>query len=123
MTGYKAVSNKQCQTCEEDFVPRRSDAKFCSIKCKNAFNNHRHRAQEAERQKIVGEANEILWKNRCILFEYLDETVSLSTLKALGFDPTYRIQSKTIDSVTHLRFYDMWCFAKKENQIKIYKHE
>lgn len=84
---FNTASLKTCQRCGEEFAPRRSDAKYCSAKCKNAKNNDRYREATSAYEAIVGETHAILWKNREILLKFLDKTVNVTTLKELGFNP------------------------------------
>lgn len=119
----KSASLKECQYCNRDFVPRRSDAKFCSSKCRNDFGNAKKLREREEYQAIVGETHKILWDNRNILLKYIGEEVSIDTLKAIGFDHTFHTQIKNKKGKTHYGFYDVWCFSESSNQLKIYQNE
>jgi hypothetical protein len=53
---------KLCQACHQQFIGR-SDKSFCSIECKNGFNNQRRK----ETQNVVKEIDGYLHRNREIL--------------------------------------------------------
>ncbi len=125
MTDFSKASLKACQRCGEEFAPRRSDAKYCSVKCKNTLNNNRYREEEAAHQAIVGEAHQILWKNRNVLFKFLGKTVNLKTLETLDFKTNNitRFQ-KTKEGRNEFLVYDVWYQINKTDsgfEFKIYK--
>ncbi|QSS96216.1 hypothetical protein [Psychroflexus sp. ALD_RP9] len=73
-----------CEECQEP-VSGRSDKRFCSDYCRNAFNNKRNRDQT----KVVRNTNNQLRKNYRILNELNpnDKTkVNRQTLMAKGFN-------------------------------------
>lgn len=128
MVDFTTASVKTCQTCEEDFTPKRSDAKYCSIKCKNALNNHRVRQAEAAHEAIVGETNTKLWRNREILLGHAGQEVKWDHLKADGFDSNYITNFGLVDpenekSGNLFSVYDISYKFIDSKTIKISNHE
>ena len=79
--------SQKCQNCQELFIGR-SDKKFCSDQCRNAFNNKITRQNE----KLIHDVNKILRKNRKILLQFNPEgktTIKTKHLLKLGFDFRY----------------------------------
>lgn len=77
-----------CIQCSKEFEGR-SNQKFCSLKCKNAYHNERIKEKEA----AVIEINKILHRNWTTLHKlygvYRSAPISLDIAKAHGFDNTY----------------------------------
>ncbi len=77
----------QCINCQEYFIGR-SDKKFCSDQCRNAFNNKTKR----ENEKYILDINKVLRKNRKILRQFNPEgktTIRKEYLDKLEFDFRY----------------------------------
>lgn len=123
MNSSRAAALKECLYCENDFIPKRSDAKFCSSKCRHDAGNLKKRKERDDREVIVGETHRVLWKNRDILLNHLGETVSWDTLKAKGFNFKIHTEIRNIDKASHYGYYDIWLFSSKKNHFKIYKNE
>jgi hypothetical protein len=76
--------DKHCLNCEEKIMGR-SDKKFCTDYCRNAYNNQVNKKDK----KIVSEVNHVLWKNRTILKEYNTSgkaNIKKQRLLSKGFD-------------------------------------
>lgn len=116
---------KGCQYCGEALPQLRSDAKYCSSKCRNDFNNLQKLKAAQEREAIVGEAHAILWKNRNILLKYVDQTVSLTILQAVGFKTNNITRFQTIEEGRNeFLVYDVWYQIFKTDsdfEFKIYQ--
>ncbi|MEO0310750.1 MAG: hypothetical protein RIQ89_407 [Bacteroidota bacterium] len=85
------TEEKKCLECNEVILGR-SDKKFCSDMCRNAFNNKLNSDSTATIRNI----NNILRKNRRILAELVpDETAKVSKNKLLdmGFNFNYHTHS------------------------------
>ena len=125
MTNFTEALIKTCQRCGGEFTPRRSDAKYCSTKCKNTLNNNRYREEEATYQAIVGEAHFLLWKNRNVLIKYVGKSVSLSLLKTAGFTTNNITRFKKVEKgISEFLVYDVWYQMHKTKsglELKIYK--
>jgi predicted nucleic acid-binding Zn ribbon protein len=81
------MNTKKCPVCSAKYVGR-SDKKYCSDYCRNAFNNK----VNSNIGKEVRKVNRILRKNRDLLNKYLElgmEEVSLFSLISDGFVLTY----------------------------------
>ncbi len=123
MHDSREASLKECRYCGDDFVPKRSDAKFCSSKCRHDAGNLKKRQEREDREAVVGEIHKILWKNRKILLLHVGETVSWDTLKAKGFNYKIHTEIRNIEKSTHYGYYDVWIYSPKNNHFKIYKNE
>jgi len=79
------MNNSQiCLACGENIIGR-SDKKFCSAQCRNAYNNK----MKSETEKFIVETNRILRKNRSILRQINpvgNSTVRREYLILAGFD-------------------------------------
>jgi hypothetical protein len=106
------------------FVKGRSDKKFCSLHCKNAFNNRRYKRQYA----IFKDADKYLHNNWKILDElypaskgqkYIDPFI----LTSRAFKPAYNMGSdrKSIPGKTKYLIYDYAFIFEKELGVLIFK--
>lgn len=81
------MNKKPCVECNYEFFGR-SDKKFCSDNCRNAF----HNKQKADDGLILNQVNGILRKNRKILQEVFIKgrsRISKEKLLNLGFNFSY----------------------------------
>jgi len=109
MHNSNTASFKECQHCGNDFIPRRSDAKFCTSKCRHDSGNLKKQKEREEYLAIVGETHKLFWKNRNILLKYVGKTVDFEILKSLGFktnDITHF--QKTEQGNNEFLIYDVW---------------
>jgi len=51
----KDLKERTCVMCEAPFKPYRVDQKYCSKKCKAAYNNHRHRSVSTNVHPLKGQ--------------------------------------------------------------------
>lgn len=75
---------RNCLLCNESFVGR-SDKKFCSDQCRNAFNNQ----NKKDHDQFIIDVNKTLRKNRMILQRLGPvgkSTVRKEVLDKMGFD-------------------------------------
>jgi hypothetical protein len=82
-----------CIECNAE-IRGRIDKKFCGDQCRTSYNNRQKRIEN----DYVSDVNNILRKNRKILADLNPEgksKVSLSKLKAKGFDFTYHTSTYT----------------------------
>ncbi len=96
-----------CLECGEPLVGR-SDKKFCSDYCRNAYNNRKNR----ETNKLIREIHGILKRNYKILEEILGDRhmtkVHKSVLLNMGFRMDYITQkSTTKKGDTYFYVYDV----------------
>ena len=70
---------KKCKKCNTKIVYGRSDKIFCSIKCKNKY----HKELRKKTNLVALEIDEILHRNRSILYELLGTTKSKLTIKRI----------------------------------------
>jgi predicted nucleic acid-binding Zn ribbon protein len=85
--------NQICIECSAAFRGR-VDKKFCSDQCRTSYNNRQKRMEN----EYISDVNNILRKNRKILAGLNPDgksKVSLSKLKAKGFDFTYYTSTYT----------------------------
>ncbi len=89
-----AITNKRtCAECEDVFHGR-SDKKFCSDLCRNAYNNKLN----SDTNNLVRNVNNILRKNRRVIEELLpEETAKVSQQKLIdkGFNFAYHTHTTT----------------------------
>jgi predicted nucleic acid-binding Zn ribbon protein len=79
---------KVCALCHRSFEPKRSDQKFCSLKCKNTLNNKKIKAlyrQRKDEDIIAHETNTTLMTNRNLLKANCNKKVSMESLVNIGF--------------------------------------
>ncbi len=95
----------ECLECGEKIVGR-SDKKFCSDACRNAFNNKNNK----DSTNLMRNINNRLRKNYRILKDYNKEGKTKTThtkLQSLGFDFEYFTQLITYRNGSEYRFvYD-----------------
>jgi len=96
-----------CLECGEPLAGR-SDKKFCSDYCRNAYNNRKNR----ETNKLIREINSLLKRNYKILEEVLNDRhmtkIHRSALTRLGFQFDYITRkSTTKKGDTYYYIYDL----------------
>ncbi|WP_139262741.1 hypothetical protein [Flammeovirga pacifica] len=77
------MNNKKCLYCEEPILVGRSDKKFCSLSCKDAYNNQKSLRKISDRsshEKIIHQNYKILRK----LCPKGHGTVRKSTVEEMG---------------------------------------
>lgn len=77
-----------CNQCSKQYLPKRSDQKFCSLKCKNKHNNKKVIAAYQQRKQadiVTKETNTILMKNRNILKANCNKEFLIERLEKVGF--------------------------------------
>lgn len=114
-----------CEFCNEDFVGRRN-AKFCSTKCKNHFNNNRTRFRDGVLRKYYT----IIETNYRILNDLLETGKSEIThveLIRVGFQSKYftSIESFRVgdDSFKCNVICDLALIPISNDKYQIFKHE
>lgn len=112
-----------CSTCQKEFDGR-SNQRFCSPKCKNAFHNLENKTKERHIKAI----NKILHKNWITLqklFEiYRSSPISKDIVTAYGFDEKYHTHMyKSPSGETYKMVYDMAFKPYFDEQIQIVKLE
>lgn len=79
---------KICSQCQMTFQPRRTDQKFCSLKCKNKCNNKKIK-QLYHKQKlentITKEVHDALMKNRNLLKANCSKEIKIKEFEKQGF--------------------------------------
>jgi hypothetical protein len=68
--------SKKCKQCHKKILVGRSDKIFCSIKCKNFY----HKELRKKTNKVAIEIDEILHRNRSILYELLGDSKKQLTI-------------------------------------------
>lgn len=99
-----------CLCCGNRILTGRKDKKFCSMKCKNAYNNERHDISFDMRQRTMT----ILNRNYHILSDAIQSccrNAEIGDLVASGFNPEYATSYKKMDNADEMR-----CFDIKYNQ-------
>lgn len=79
---------KICNECQNRFSPKRSDQKFCSLKCKNKQNNQKVMAEYHQRKGediVAKETHRVLMKNRKLLKDNCDKQLLVDSLIKAGF--------------------------------------
>lgn len=111
-----------CQECNTNFHGR-SDAKFCSDMCRNAYNNRKHSYSTPYIRKI----NSILRKNRRILQSMNPDgktKMPRQKLISKGFDFTYHTNTYTSKKGNHYFFcYEEGYMAIDEDWLVLVRQE
>ena len=79
---------KNCNQCQIRFSPKRSDQKFCSLKCKNRQNNKKVMAEYHQRKRedvVTKETHTVLIRNRNLLKANCDKQILIDSLEKVGF--------------------------------------
>ena len=116
------MNNRKCQECGQP-LRGRSDQKFCSDACRNAFNNQKLGSTTTYMRKI----NRILKKNHSILKE-LNGNEKSTTYKSImlkqGFNFTYFTHVyKTRAGRVYYFIYDQGFSALENNKFMLVKKE
>lgn len=116
------MKTKKCLDCGTDFFGR-SDKKFCSDSCRNAYNN----LVNSNNELIVKRVNRSLRKNRRILNTLNPEDkikVSMSQLIKKGFDFDLITSIYTTKEGKSYRFcYEQGYLILSENNVLLVKRE
>ena len=112
-----------CNSCQKEFDGR-SNQKFCSSKCKNAFHNRENKIKELQVKAI----NKVLHKNWITLqklFEiYRSSPISMDVVEAYGFNEKYHTHVyKSPSGESYKMIYDMAFKPYFDDQIQIVKVE
>jgi len=73
---------KTCKKCKKEINYGRSDKLFCTVKCKNNY----HKELRKKTNIVAIEIDEILHRNRSILYELLGTNTSQLTLKRIHLE-------------------------------------
>ncbi len=119
-----SLYHKNCRECGQYFEARRLNQFYCQAKCKNRANNRKARESDWQNQyvkSITASLNQILWRNRILLQQYLDEEVALAELKEEGFQLNHITHFTSADTKKGNIFfcYDFGYYFINENYIKI----
>lgn len=126
---------KVCPECGETFIASRLNRIYCPSNCKTQHNNKKARARRQSFQewlgnlqaieKITKKQNQILWKNREILRYFVDQEVTVNTLKEQGFQlrQVTRFSKNKINGEEKniLYVYDFCYYFLNDQTIKIFK--
>lgn len=112
---------KTCQQCQKEFDGRRNQ-KFCSLKCKNEYNNARYR----ETTQLTKPIDDILHRNHRILTELIQDQkqamVTQTELATRGFQFGYMTGIATKERPQDLLLcYDL-AYTIKGRYIWIYRN-
>jgi hypothetical protein len=117
--------SKICEQCLRSYDPKRSDQKFCSLKCKNNRNNkkiktlyHKRKSDDA----IAGNINATLMTNRNLLKANCNKHVLMESLTNGGFTLNVVSEFKQVKGESPCLFcYDYGYQFIDANTIKIFK--
>jgi hypothetical protein len=112
-----------CTACNKDFEGR-SNQKFCSTKCKNAYHNVKNKEKEAH----LIETNRMLHKNWTVLGKlydiYRSSPISIEIAKSFGFTDKYHTHvHKSPRGEQYTMVYDYGFKNHIDNQIQIVQGE
>ena len=115
----------RCEHCKV-LLSGRSDKRFCSLKCKNAWHNHRNRENNMAYKTI----DKQLHLNRVILKDFYEESqgmkfIPLVNLYQRGFNPISYNGNVTVNETSERLFvvYDYAFIINDSTQIKIYHND
>lgn len=120
----KNIKMKQCKVCHQEFTGR-SDKVFCSVKCKNIY----HVRLKKNTDKAVRKINQILHRNRRILYELMSEMTAQKTIDRLildkkGFNFIYHThQQINSKGKTYYYVYDYGWMSFSDDRIMIVKRK
>lgn len=100
--GKKDAQGTKCLECGDEIGYGRPDRKFCSLACKNRFNNRKNQGGRQIKLKVMNALN----KNHEILSGLLKLGITdmdMMEMKQLGFNPDY------ITSIMRTRGKDEFC--------------
>jgi hypothetical protein len=111
---------------DKTVIKGRSDKKFCSLKCKNSYNNQINR----DREKVFDLYEKRLHKNHGVLKMFYElskdeKFIQITPLYQYGFNPRYYIGTmKYIPTgeIVHI-VYDYAFLYDPKQEIKIFYHE
>lgn len=116
------LSSKKCPECD-NAVLGRSDKKFCSDACRNSMHNR----LKQEDIHAVRNVNQILIRNRKILFDVMDsrgQEVSLNYLRAKGFNFNFYTHQQEEPSGRSVIFcYDIGYRREASNLLALLKDD
>lgn len=108
---------KQCLDCGEAFMGR-SDKKFCTDMCRNAY----HNKYNGYRNAMIRYVNHKLRKNRFILFKLGQNEpgiISRDELSLTGFDWQFFTEEMKAQTTIRRYCYDYGIEFMKEDQIRV----
>ena len=108
-----------CVNCEKEFEGR-SNQKFCSVKCKNAYHNSRIKEKEAH----IIELNRVLHKNWIALSKlyeiYRSQPIKQDIARSFGFTNKYHTHiHKSPNGQQYIMVYDYGYKKHIDDQIQI----
>ena len=115
----------RCHNCKA-YLKGRSDKKFCSLKCKNAW----HNAQNKQKNLKFKYADIQMHKNWVALDKYYNMSqgtnfISIILLYQQGFNPEFYNGNVTINETGEKLYvvYDYGFIINQESKIKIYYYD
>lgn len=98
-----------CPECEADYVPNRTDQKFCKQKCKNKYNNRRYKSINLATRTL----DQILHRNYQILKSLQVDRLTRNDLTGFGFNLKYYThKSQTTNKEIIFCLYDIgYCYG------------
>lgn len=124
---YRPEYHKECPGCGNAFEATRLNQKFCSIKCKNWFNNRQARElhlAKKEIEQVTEKVNHFLWNNRLILMQNIGDQVEKNDLINQGFKLNYITRFEDLGNrKTRFYCYDIAYEFLDGNTLKIYYYE
>ena len=115
---YRQNNKKECPICGELIVGR-ADKKYCSDYCRNLYNNKTN----SNINNLMRNINNILRKNRRILYEFTFNKVEVISRKNLiesGFNFYYYTHNEISDEgIVHFYCYDFGYIPNENEDYKI----
>lgn len=108
---------KKCLDCGDSIIGR-SDKKFCSDMCRNAY----HNKYNGYRNALIRHVNNKLRKNRKILFELEKSNklyLSREELSITGFDWQYFTEERKSNEGTSRYCYDYGIYLENEERLSV----
>lgn len=108
-----------CPECEEDYVPNRSDQKYCKQKCRNKKNNRIYKSINSDTQPI----DRVLHRNYQILSGLQVSKLTRNELTSLGFNLRYFTHQTRLkkDNTPVYCVYHLGYYYRPDNLIYIVK--
>lgn len=114
---------KTCPKCQKEFDGR-SNQKFCTPNCKNAFHNSENKLKE-QHVKHINRALHKNWTTLQKIFDiYRSSPIKKEVLEAYGFNEKYHTHKyKSPSGESYNMVYDMAFKPYFDNQIQVVKLE
>ena len=92
----------ECLECKKEFEPKNKVQKFCSIKCKNEYNNRKHQNYETQKNRGLKLKIELIKEkgSKCEICGYDNNIAALSFHHLNPNEKDFKLDARTLSN-TH----------------------